>query len=155
MDYEKTKWWQLCNFEDDLENLSISYTIFVLKSLVCKTQVVLIYVVQYNFLEIFFYTRIFSKMKRYVYFLSSLTIRKYCHVLKSTIHHFQSWKLYYILKFLEKFFHLEIEKLETQQHDSWVKQPTIEISENFRSILRLQPLWQEQNPYIPFFTLWF
>ena len=64
MDYEKTKWWQLCNFDDELENQSTSYTVFVLKSLVCKTQVILIYVVQYNFLEIFFYTRIFSKMKR-------------------------------------------------------------------------------------------
>ena len=63
-DYEKTKWWQLCDFWEDLDTQSISYTMFVVKSLVCKTQVILIYIIQYNFLEIFFYTRIFSSMKR-------------------------------------------------------------------------------------------
>ena len=60
LDYNKTRWWQLCDFDTD----NVSYALFVLKSLACKTQVISIYIIQYNFLEIFFYNRIFSKMKR-------------------------------------------------------------------------------------------
>ena len=60
----KTKWWSLCDFSAPIENTATSNAIAFIKEYICKGQVILIYVIAYNLMDIFFYCKTFAYMRR-------------------------------------------------------------------------------------------
>ena len=62
--YNKTKWWSLCDFSVPIENTTTSNAIAFMKEYICKGQVIFIYVIAYNLMDILFYCKTFSYMRR-------------------------------------------------------------------------------------------
>lgn len=62
--YNKTKWWSVCEFGDPLEiNENLIVLTFV-KEIICKAQVIFVYLIASNVMDILFYCQTFAYMRR-------------------------------------------------------------------------------------------
>ena len=60
----KTTFLSMCDSAEPLENSFIDNMAYILKLGVCKVQVLLLYIIAFNFLDMIFYCRIFTYMRR-------------------------------------------------------------------------------------------
>ena len=63
--YNRTTFYSMCEFNVAPEHNFIKYTLYLLRSAICKTQVILFYMIGFNLPDAFFYCSIFRHMKRY------------------------------------------------------------------------------------------
>ena len=62
--YSKSTWWVMCDFDAPPKVYSLQYIAYVIRKCVCKSQVIFIYMIGFNILDMFFYCRIFATMRR-------------------------------------------------------------------------------------------
>ena len=62
--YTRTTFYSLCEFDVAPEQNLLEYSLILLRSTICKSQVVLLYMITFNLPDAFFYCSIFRHMKR-------------------------------------------------------------------------------------------